>query len=135
MTMSANRTRRSQQDGHAGQNMYDLYPMIHKAIVAINDAELENLRAGLHHLRGKDEGFPIRCEVYDRRDDRLLELDDLLSSALPAGIAAGFSGEAVWGWLEKLRTSAGEMAYWDGSYEGDVNDDGWAFYHFHDLIG
>jgi hypothetical protein len=135
MTMSANLTRRSQQDGYAGQDMRDLYTKIRKAIVAIKDAELENLKAGLHHLQGKIKHFPIRSEVYDRRDDRLLELNDLLMSALPAGIAAGFSGEIVWGWLEKLRTSVEKMAYWDESYKGDINDDSWASCHFRELRG
>src|SRR5262249_55929403 len=75
----------------------------------------------------------IRSECYDLREDRLGELRGLLGSALPAGIAAGFSGETVHAWLEALMDSVEGLAYWDTSFEGDPNNELWGGAQIKDL--
>lgn len=112
--------------------MCDLYKAIRKQVLAIRAAEIGNFKARLHHLRGRTDAKAIekRDEVYDLRADRLVELLELLSSALPAGIDAGFSGEVVVAKLEALMSSVEEFCYWDGSFEGAVDIDMAAWWHY-----
>src|SRR5262249_50227410 len=115
--------------------MCDLYPEIRKAIREIKDAEIDNFRRGIHRLRGKTDrkSFGVRSKCYDLRNNRLLELHELLDWALPAGIKAGFSGEHVQACLKALMESTEEAAYWEGSFEGS-NDDDWAWAHHLDCL-
>jgi hypothetical protein len=123
-------------------SMYDLYPEIHQAVRNILKAEWENFDNKLHHFRGQSdrEARGIRRECYYRRGERLADLQGLLNAALPAGIDAGFSGEAVLALLRKVFDAVETAVYWDTTFEGYGADDlaGWdmaAWCHLKDLSG
>jgi hypothetical protein len=94
----------------------------------LRDAELKNLKAGLHHFQGRSdaEALRIRDECRGERQERIRKLDRLVRSALRPGIDAGFTDEWVENCLDELMQNAIEAADWDNSYDGDVLDDRWA---------
>jgi hypothetical protein len=117
--------------------MYAVVHAIRQAIRDLKTAEIKSFRIGLHRYWGRNdaEAISIRDTCYDRRAARLVELDDLVRSALGPGIDAGFGGEYVAGCLVALMDDAEAAAEWDGSYEGPRDDDCAALCHLNDLFG
>jgi hypothetical protein len=117
-------------------NMRKLYSAIHRAVLALRDAEKKNWRDGLHHRRGRTDkkSVEMREECYDRRADWLCNFSGLLDDAVPAGIEVGFGGETVMGWLDALMASVDDAAYWDTTFEGAADDDVAAYRHRIDLF-
>jgi hypothetical protein len=118
-----------------GSRMCVLYPAIREAVRGIKDAEIENFKNCIHHLVGKtdNESIRVRSKCYDRREDKLVDLQTLLNWALPAGINAGFSGEHVEARLNALMQSVELASYWEGKCQG-APDDFEACHHFQTLF-
>jgi hypothetical protein len=121
---------------HEFRTADDPFKAIQEEIAALKQEEYDNLDSGLHHIRGQtdSEAIRIRSEYYLKRQHRLWDLEDLVAQALPAGIDAGFGGEAVRAWLISLYESVKSAAYWNESYEGDPTNDTWACCHLQGLF-
>jgi hypothetical protein len=112
-------------------DIFELWQRVRQEVRNLRQAEVRNWKDGMHLLAGKSDDKTVRWRTfrYARREGRLERLYRLLRSALPAGIAAGFSGEWVHARLEELAAAANEACYWNESYEGPLKDGNWVGTH------
>src|SRR5262249_36120496 len=94
----------------------ELYCEIRQLLSDLHGDELRNMKSVLLCLR---RGEQVPKAIQFAREHRLGHLSCLLDAALPAGIAAGYSGEHVEKVLEKLMDSVEKMLSWD---RGDGNE-------------
>jgi hypothetical protein len=92
---------------------------LEKAVRTIRQAEVANWDDGLHHFRGRTDPEVVRWRTfrYARRQGRLDRLYALLREALPAGIAAGYSGEEVEARPRRLAGAVERATFWDGNFD------------------
>jgi hypothetical protein len=115
--------------------MREYHRAIHKAIRGILKTAWANYNKRIHRLGGRDDRESRRVfeECHLEWADQLCDLSDLLNSAVPAAIDAGFGGEVVLAWNQELLHSAHEAARWYASFDGDLDDDRAAWCHLKDL--